>query len=109
MAAALRRGIGFTDLAKRDHREREPAPRGEYGRRRARVERLVRAFRPRTVVFVGLDGFRRAVDRARAAGSVRGGFAGRARVPGAVDLGPKRRSVTPRAGPPLQRARALAR
>jgi hypothetical protein len=38
---------------------------------------VVQAFRPRGVVFVGLEGFRRAVDARARPGPVRGGFAGR--------------------------------
>jgi TDG/mug DNA glycosylase family protein len=75
--AALRRGIGFTDLAKRvTAGAAELRPR-EYRSGSERVARLVQTFRPRAVVFVGLDGFRRAVDARARPGVVRGGFAGR--------------------------------
>ena len=76
VAAALRRGIGFTDLAKRSTASASAIRRSEYLAGAARVARLVRAFRPRALVFVGLDGFRRAVDPRGRPGPVRGGFAG---------------------------------
>ncbi len=74
---ALRRGVGFTDLAKRVTAGASAIRASEYREGAARVERLVRAFRPRAVVFVGLDGFRRAVDPRAEPGGVRGGFGGR--------------------------------
>jgi len=49
----------------------------EYRRGAERVARLVRALRPRAVVFVGLDGYRRALDARARPGPLRGGFAGR--------------------------------
>jgi TDG/mug DNA glycosylase family protein len=75
--AALRRGVGFTDLAKRVTPSANAIRAREYRRGVERVARLVRAFRPRAVVFVGLDGFRRALDPRARAGVVSGGFAGR--------------------------------
>jgi TDG/mug DNA glycosylase family protein len=74
---ALRRGVGFTDLAKRVTAGASALRPREYRDGIARVERLVRAFRPRAVVFVGLDGWRRAVDARAEPGAVHGGFAGR--------------------------------
>ena len=76
-AHALSRGIGFTDLVKRvtaGAGELRPA---EYRRGLERLTRLVERFRPRALVFVGLAGFRHAVDSAAPPGPVRGGFAGR--------------------------------
>jgi TDG/mug DNA glycosylase family protein len=75
--AALRRGFGFTDLAKRVTASANEISAREYRRGAERVARLVRAMRPRAVVFVGLDGVRRALDPRARVGTVRGGFAGR--------------------------------
>lgn len=74
---ALRRGIGFTDLAKRVTPGASALRPSEYRHGLERVERLVRRFAPRAVVFVGLEGWRRAADPRAVAGVVRGGFAGR--------------------------------
>ena len=74
---ALRRGVGFTDLAKRVTASAAEVRPREYRRGIERVARLVRTFRPRAVVFVGLDGFHRSVDARARPGVVRGGFAGR--------------------------------
>ena len=74
---ALRRGVGFTDLAKRVTPSANGIRAREYRHGVERVARLVRAFRPRAVVFVGLEGFRRALDPRARPGAVRGGFAGR--------------------------------
>ncbi|MFI5315863.1 MAG: methyltransferase domain-containing protein [Myxococcota bacterium] len=75
--AALRRGIGFTDLVKRVTASASALRPREYRRGIERVARLVRVHRPRAVVFVGLEGFRRAVDPSAQPGVLRGGFAGR--------------------------------
>ena len=70
-------GVGLTDLVKRaTARSAELAP-GEYGHGLRRVEHLVRWLRPGVVCFVGLEGWRAAVDRAAAAGPVAGGLGGR--------------------------------
>ena len=76
--AALARGIGFTDLAKRTTAAASDLEPAEYRRGFARVEALVRSLRPRSVCFVGLDGWRQAVDTAATPGWIAGGFAGRA-------------------------------
>ncbi|HTO71641.1 MAG TPA: methyltransferase domain-containing protein [Myxococcota bacterium] len=76
-ADALRRGIGFTDLAKRVTPSANALRPREYRAGAARVARLVRVLRPRAVAFVGLDGFRRAVDARARPGPVAAGFAGR--------------------------------
>lgn len=61
-------GVGMTDLVKR------PTPRAaqvslqEYRDGARRVEELVRWLRPATICFVGLSGYRAAVDRAAQAG-----------------------------------------
>jgi TDG/mug DNA glycosylase family protein len=74
---ALARGVGFTDLVKRTTPDSRALTRAEYVRGAERVERLVRLWRPRAVVFVGLEGIRRALDPDVRAGALRGGFAGR--------------------------------
>lgn len=76
VATALRAGLGFTDLVKRataGAAELEPR---EYRRGLARVGDLVRRQRPAAVCFVGLDGWRRSVDRRAGPGWVAAGFAG---------------------------------
>lgn len=75
--AALRRGVGFTDLAKRVTSSANAIRAREYRHGVERIARLARAFRPRAVVFVGLEGYRRALDPRARPGVVRGGFAGR--------------------------------
>jgi TDG/mug DNA glycosylase family protein len=74
---ALTCGVGFTDLVKRPTRAASELTADEYAAGVLRVEDLVRFFRPRVVCFVGLDGWRRAVDRRAVAGWVPSGFAGR--------------------------------
>jgi TDG/mug DNA glycosylase family protein len=75
--AALARGIGFTDLVKRASAGADALSTAEYRRGVARVSALVERLAPRAVLFVGLDGYRRAVDARARPGVVRGGFAGR--------------------------------
>jgi TDG/mug DNA glycosylase family protein len=59
-------GLGMTDLVKRTTRRADELTSDEYRRGLARVERLVGWLRPRAVCFVGLAGWRTAVDgRAR--------------------------------------------
>ena len=60
--AALARGVGFTDCVKRATRRANELTGEEYQHGVARVQRLVRRYRPKSVCFVGLDGFRRALD-----------------------------------------------
>jgi double-stranded uracil-DNA glycosylase len=106
---ALRRGIGFTDLVKRvtpGASELRPA---EYRRGRARVARLVERFRPRAVLFVGLAGFRHAVDPAARPGALRGGFAGRPAYLAPSSSGRNARVSLAELARHLRRAAALAR
>lgn len=77
VAAALRRGIGFTDLVKRATAGAGEVEAREYRAGVERVAEIVRLHRPAAVCFVGLDGWRRAVDRAARPGWIAGGFAGR--------------------------------
>jgi len=76
-AHALERGIGFSDLVKRVSVSASELRPAEYRRGLRRLERLVARFEPRGLVFVGLEGWRRAVDPRALPGPVRGGFAGR--------------------------------
>jgi len=75
--AALARGVGFTDLVKRASTGAAVLSAAEYRHGVARVAALVERLAPRAVLFVGLDGYRRAVDARAQPGVVRGGFAGR--------------------------------
>ncbi len=61
--ALLAHGVGFTDLVKRATARADALAPGEYREGLARVERLVRWLAPRAVCFVGLAGFRAALDR----------------------------------------------
>jgi TDG/mug DNA glycosylase family protein len=74
--AALERGIGFTDFCKRATRRAGELRPAEYARGAARLEQLVRRLRPRALCFVGLEGWRRTLDRSARPGWVEGGFAG---------------------------------
>ncbi len=66
--AALSDGVGMTDLVKRASRRASELDRREYRAGLARVERLVSWLRPRLVCFVGLSGWRAAVDTKATAG-----------------------------------------
>ena len=61
-------GIGMTDLVKRATPAASALTATEYRAGAARVERLVRWLQPGAVCFVGLDGWRSAVDRRAVAG-----------------------------------------
>ncbi len=74
---ALAHGVGFTDLVKRTTSASRALSRAEYVRGAERVARLVRTWEPRAVVFIGLEGVRRALDSRAQPGVLRGGFAGR--------------------------------
>lgn len=69
-------GVGMTDLVKRASTSATALTRAEYRDGTARVERLVRWLAPRAVCFVGLTGWRAAVDRHAVAGEQPGGFGG---------------------------------
>lgn len=74
--ALVAHGVGMTDLVKRATvRSSELGPH-EYRAGAARVERLVRWLAPGAVCFVGLEGWRLAIDRRATTGPVDGGFAG---------------------------------
>lgn len=70
--------VGMTDLVKRATPNADDLTVAEYRAGAQRVERLVRWLRPRTILFVGLGGFRAAVDARAGAGWQPGGFGGAA-------------------------------
>ncbi|HEY3670993.1 MAG TPA: uracil-DNA glycosylase family protein [Acidimicrobiia bacterium] len=75
--AALAAGIGMTDLVKRATPRADELTRDEYRAGVARVERLVQWLQPGAVCFVGLAGWRAAVDRHAVAGEQPDGIGGR--------------------------------
>jgi len=75
--ALLHDGVGMTDLVKRATPRADELTRDEYRAGIARVERLVRWLQPGAVCFVGLAGWRAAVDRRAVAGEQPGGIGGR--------------------------------
>lgn len=72
--ALLRCGVGMTDLVKRATPRAAALSNNEYRVGAARLGRLVRWLRPAVVVFVGLSGYRAAIDRRAVAGEQPGGF-----------------------------------
>ena len=74
---ALLAGLGFTDLCKRVTRRASELSAEEYRLGIERLARKLRELRPGVLCFVGLDGWRRAVDRQARPGWLPGGFAGR--------------------------------
>ena len=74
--ALLDHGLGMTDLVKRATVAAAELTTGEYRAGRARVERLVAWLRPGAVCFVGLAGWRAAVDRRARPGVQPDGLAG---------------------------------
>ncbi|HEY3238498.1 MAG TPA: methyltransferase domain-containing protein [Acidimicrobiia bacterium] len=69
-------GVGMTDLVKRATSRADLLRTSEYAAGVERVRRLVEWLRPGGVVFVGLAGWRAAVDRQARPGMQPGGFAG---------------------------------
>ena len=69
--------VGMTDLVKRATRAADELGADEYRHGVARLERLVRWLRPGATCFVGLAGWRAAVERRATAGPLPDGFAGR--------------------------------
>jgi len=67
-AALVLHGIGMTDLVKRATARADELTTDEYRAGLARIERLVRWLQPGAVCFVGLAGWRAAVDRKARAG-----------------------------------------
>lgn len=76
-AALAQHGVGMTDLVKRATPRADELTRDEYRAGLARVERLVRWLQPGSVCFVGLAGWRAAVDRSAVAGVQPDGIGGR--------------------------------
>jgi double-stranded uracil-DNA glycosylase len=74
--ALLHHGVGMTDLVKRAMARADELTKAEYRAGTARVERLVRWLQPGAVCFVGLAGWRAAVDRNAVAGQQPDGFGG---------------------------------
>jgi TDG/mug DNA glycosylase family protein len=72
--AFLAHRVGMTDLVKRATPRADALSKDEYRAGAARLERLVRWLRPAVVVFVGLTGYRAAIDRRATAGKQIGGF-----------------------------------
>ena len=72
--ALLQHGVGMTDLVKRATPRADALSNNEYRAGAARLERLVRWLRPAVVVFVGLSGYRAAIDRRAVAGEQPSGF-----------------------------------
>ncbi len=75
--ALIEHGIGMTDLVKRATPRADELTRDEYRAGLARVERLVAWLQPGAVCFVGLAGWRAAVDRKAVAGEQPDGIGGR--------------------------------
>jgi TDG/mug DNA glycosylase family protein len=71
-------GMGMTDLVKRATPRADELTRDEYQVGVARLRRLVRWLRPKVVCFVGLAGYRAAVDRRARPGPLPDGFEGAA-------------------------------
>lgn len=74
---ALAAGVGMTDLVKRATPRADMLDPAEYVAGAGRVERLVRWLRPGAVAFVGLTGYRAAVDRRATVGLQAAPFGGR--------------------------------
>lgn len=77
MVALTDCGVGMTDLVKRATVASSEITRVEYREGTARVERLVAWLQPAAVCFVGLEGWRAAVDRKAAPGWQPEPFGGR--------------------------------
>jgi TDG/mug DNA glycosylase family protein len=69
-------GVGMTDLVKRTTRKAAEVSKAEFAEGAERVERIVRWLRPEVVCFVGLSGYRHAINNRAVAGVVPGGFGG---------------------------------
>lgn len=75
--ALAHHGIGMTDLVKRATRRADELDRAEYVAGLQRVERLAEWLQPEAVCFVGLSGWRAAVDKSAKAGWQPRGLGGR--------------------------------
>jgi TDG/mug DNA glycosylase family protein len=74
--ALAQHGVGMTDLVKRSTTGAKELSADDYRAGAQRVERLVRWLQPGGVCFVGLAGWRAAVDRGAVAGEQPDGFGG---------------------------------
>jgi TDG/mug DNA glycosylase family protein len=74
--ALVAHGVGMTDMVKRATVGSRELSVEEYRAGAARVERLARWLRPRAICFVGLEGWRAAVDRRAVVGWQPHGFGG---------------------------------
>jgi TDG/mug DNA glycosylase family protein len=74
--ALLAHGIGMTDLVKRATPRADALSKDEYRAGAARLERLVGWLAPKVVCFVGLSGYRAAIDRRAVAGVQASRFGG---------------------------------
>ena len=74
--ALVAHSVGMTDLVKRATVRSSELRADEYRAGVARVERMVRWLAPGAVCFVGLEGWRLAIERTATAGPVDSGFAG---------------------------------
>ena len=74
--ALVHHALGMTDLVKRATASADDLRAEEYAAGMARVERLAAWLRPKVVCFVGLSGWRAAVDRAAAPGTQNGSLGG---------------------------------
>ncbi len=79
-AALAEHGIGFTDLVKRTTRTAAEISPWEYRAGAERVEHLVRWLEPGVVCFLGLSGYRAAIEHRAVAGVLPGGFGERPAV-----------------------------
>ena len=61
--AVVAHGVGMTDLVKRPTRQAAELTADEYAQGLERLDRLAERFQPRVICFVGLAGWRAAVDR----------------------------------------------
>jgi TDG/mug DNA glycosylase family protein len=66
--ALAEHGVGITDLVKRATAAASELTTAEYKQGAARVQRLVEWLQPNAICFVGLDGYRKAIDRKATAG-----------------------------------------
>ncbi len=74
--ALLAHGVGFTDLVKRATSGAKEIAVAEYRAGADRVRALVEWLQPSTVLFAGLDGYRKVIDRNAVAGWQASGFGG---------------------------------
>ena len=106
---ALNRGVGFTDLAKRTTPAAAELEQSELAAGVERVRSLVEHLSPGVVCFIGLEGWRRTIDRRARAGPVERGFGGRPAYLMPSTSGRNAHDSVASLTQHLQRAAALAR